>query len=158
VAHVSGIFNRLHHVCIVVRDLEKSVAFYESIGVGPWYDYPKAGAYLEFEVPNLAASQATRYKCADLANFQLQLCQPAGGDSPQQRFLDRNGEGVYHLGFEVEERTAAEAAGRALGLGVIARGARADGSGFCYFDTQDRAGTVLEIRKSPASQKRTQRT
>jgi len=146
---VPGIFDRLHHVCIVVRDLERSVAFYERIGIGPWYDYPKAGAYVEFDVPNKAASAATRYKCADLANFQLQLCQPAGGDSPQQLFLDRHGEGVYHLGFEVEDRAAAEDAGRALGLAVIARGVRADGSGFCYFDTRAEAGTVLEIRKTP---------
>ena len=42
----------------------------------------------------------------------------------------------------------AEASGRALGLGVTARGKRADGSGFAYFDTRADAGVVLEIRKT----------
>jgi Lactoylglutathione lyase and related lyases len=145
---MTTIFNTLHHVCIVVRDLDKAVAYYESLGVGPWFDYPKSGPYVEFEVPNQAASKAMRYKCADLANVQIQLCDPGELDSPQRRFLDTQGEGVYHLGFEVPDRDAAEAEGRRLGMGVIARGRRADGSGFCYFDTRAEAGIVLEIRKT----------
>ncbi|KQV41702.1 MULTISPECIES: VOC family protein [unclassified Rhizobium] len=145
---MTHIFNTLHHVCIVVHDLEKTVAYYESLGVGPWFDYPKKGAYLEFDVPNKAASDAMRYKCCDLDNVQIQLCDPGELDSPQKRFLDERGEGVYHLGFEVADRDAAEAQGRALGLGVVARGKRTDGSGFCYFDTREQAGIVLEIRKS----------
>lgn len=142
------LFNKLHHVCVVVHDLEKKVAYYEKLGIGPWYDYPKAGPYVEFEVPNSEASKAMRYKCVDFENFQLQLCEPGELDSPQRRFLDAHGEGVYHLGFEVPDRDQAEAAGRALGLDVVARGTRADKSGFCYFDTRADAGVVLEIRKS----------
>lgn len=145
-----AIFNHLHHICIVVHDLAKSVAYYESIGVGPWFDYPKGGRYLEFEVPSREASDAMRYKCVQLDNVQIQLCQPGPQDSPQRRFLDARGEGVYHLGFEVGDRDAAEAEGRRLGLGVVARGRREDGSGFCYFDTRADAGVVLEVRRTPA--------
>jgi catechol 2,3-dioxygenase-like lactoylglutathione lyase family enzyme len=143
-------FRELHHICIVVRDLERSVAWYESHGMGPWTDYPKGGRYVEFDVPNRDASDAMRYKVLDLANVQLQLCEPGAGDSPQRRFLDAHGEGVYHLGFEVPDRDAAERQGRALGLSVIARGKREDGSGFCYFDPRAGAGVVLEIRKTAA--------
>jgi methylmalonyl-CoA/ethylmalonyl-CoA epimerase len=144
-------FRHLHHVCIVVRDLERAVAYYESLGMKPWTDYPKGGSpYVEFDVPNREASDAMRYKCLDLDNVQLQLCEPGDGDSPQKRFLEVHGEGVYHLGFEVTDRDAAEAQGRALGLGVVARGRREDGAGFAYFDTRDRAGVMLEIRKTSA--------
>ena len=145
---MAQLFNTLHHVCIVVRNLEKTVAYYESLGVGPWFDYPKKSAYLEFDVPNKAASDAMRYKCVDLDNVQIQLCEPSPLDSPQRCFLDTHGEGVYHLGFEVPDRDAAEADARSLGLGVTARGKRADGSGFAYFDTRASAGVVLEIRKT----------
>jgi len=141
-------FRHLHHVCIVVHDLDKAVAYYEQLGIGPWFDYPKSGSYVEFDVPNRAASDAMRYKCVDLDNVQIQLCEPSPLDSPQRRFLDTHGEGVYHLGFEVADRDAAEAEARALGLGVTARGRRADGSGFAYFDTRAQAGVVLEIRKT----------
>ena len=146
---MSPIFRHLHHVCIVVHDLERAVACYERMGIGPWFDYPKGGDYLEFEVPNAEASQAMRYKCADLDNVQIQLCQPPAMDCPQRRFLDAHGEGVYHLGFEVPDRDAAEAGARSLGLRVLSRGRRADGSGFAYFDTRDDAGVTLEIRKTP---------
>jgi len=141
-------FKTLHHVCIVVHDLDRTVAYYEKLGVGPWFDYPKAGAYLDFEVPNPEASDAMRYKCVDLDNVQLQICQPSALDSPQRRFLDTHGEGVYHLGFEVPDRDAAEARAQALGLAVTARGRRADGSGFAYFDTRAQAGVVLEVRRT----------
>jgi len=148
---VNPLFRQLHHVCIVVHDLERAVAYYERLGVGPWFDYPKGDAYVEFEVPNREASAAMRYKCADLDNVQIQLCEPpAAPPSPQRAFLDAHGEGVYHLGFEVADRDRAEAEARALGLAVTARGKRADGSGFAYFDTRAGAGVTLEIRRTPA--------
>ncbi|HTN48660.1 MAG TPA: VOC family protein [Burkholderiaceae bacterium] len=142
------LFRHLHHVCIVVHDLDRSVRYYESLGFGPWYDYPKGQPFVVLEVPNRAASDAMRYKCLDLDNVQIQLCQPPRADSPQRRFLDEHGEGVYHLGFEVGDIDEGIAAGKALGLDVVAHGKRADASGFAYFDTADYAGVVLEIRKT----------
>lgn len=142
-------FRLLHHVCIVVHDLDAAVAYYEKLGVGPWFDYPKAGAYVEFDVPNREASDAMRYKCADLDNVQLQLCQPSALDSPQRRFLDRHGEGVYHLGFEVPSLQEAENFVGGQGVETISRGRRADGSGFAYFATRAGAGVTLEVRRTP---------
>lgn len=141
-------FKTLHHVCIVVHDLDKTLAYYERLGIGPWFDYPKGSSYVEFEVPNRAASDAMRYKCVDLDNVQIQLCQPSALDSPQRRFLDTHGEGVYHLGFEVNDLDRAEAFARGAGAGVTARGRRADGTGFTYFDTRAGAGVVLETRRT----------
>ncbi|MED7924393.1 VOC family protein [Nonomuraea sp. LP-02] len=141
-------FRTLHHVCVVVADLDRSVAYYESLGIGPWYDYPKGTPYVEYEVPNAEASAAMRYKCADLDNVQLQLCEPPPLDSPQRRFLEEFGEGVYHLGFESPDLADAESRAGALGLDVIARGRRSDGSGFCYFDTRKGAGVTLEVRRT----------
>ena len=152
-----ALFTHVHHICIVVHDLEKSLTYYQSIGFGPWFDYPKGGSYLEFDVPNKQASDAMRYKCVQLENLQIQLCQPGPEDSPQRRFLDAHGEGVYHIGFEVADRDSAEAEGRALGLNVVARGRREDRSGFCYFDTRPEAGVVLEIRNTPEKQKQFER-
>ncbi|UXM96083.1 VOC family protein [Bartonella sp. HY329] len=144
---MNNIFNKLHHVCIVVDDLEKAITYYEGLGIGPWYDYPKHGNYIEFEVPDAKASAVMRYKCVDLDNIQLQLCEPNGDASPQGRFLKDHGPGVYHLGFEVADMKDAETKGAELGLDVIARGLRADGGGFCYYNTAEKAGTILEIRK-----------
>jgi len=140
-------FRELHHICIVVRDIEASVAFYESIGIGPWQDYPPLTEYTRLTVPNPDAFYALKYKLANVGGVQLQLCQPPELDCPQRRFLDSRGEGVYHIGFESDLDEAAEAA-VALGLNVLARGQRDNGSGFIYFDTADDAGVVLLARKT----------
>lgn len=143
---MSALFRKLHHICVVVHDLERAEAYYSRLGFGPFYDYPKKGPYAELEVPNPAASAAMKYRCADLDNVQLQLCMPGELDSPQRRYLLEHGESVYHLGFEVPDIDAGVQAGLDAGLGIIARGKRVDGGGFCYFDTRTHAGTILEIR------------
>jgi methylmalonyl-CoA/ethylmalonyl-CoA epimerase len=140
-------FHQLHHICIVVRDLDKSVAYYESIGIGPWQDYPQLTEFTELSVPNPDAFHALRYKFVNLDNVQLQLCQPPELDCPQRRYLDSHGEGVFHIGFESDIDTAAQQ-GQALGLDVIMRGQRPNSSGFIYFDTLDQAGVVFMARKT----------
>jgi methylmalonyl-CoA/ethylmalonyl-CoA epimerase len=140
-------FRELHHICIVVRDIEASVAYYESIGIGPWQDYPPLTEYTRLTVPNPDAFYALKYKLVNLGNVQLQLCQPPELDCPQRRFLDARGEGVFHIGFESDVDDAAAAA-PGLGLNVLARGQRDNGSGFIYFDTAGDAGVVLLARRT----------
>lgn len=147
------LFSRIHHVCIVVSNLEQARTYYEGLGITGWYDYPKGVPYLEYEVPNPEGSAKLKYACVDLENIQLQLCEPGAEDTPQRRFLDERGEGVYHLGFEVPELQAALETAAGFGLSRLAYGIRDDNSGFCYFDTRKEAGTVLEVRvTAPASQ------
>jgi methylmalonyl-CoA/ethylmalonyl-CoA epimerase len=140
-------FRTLHHICIVVHDIEKSVAYYESIGIGPWLDYPPLDEFTRLDVPNPDAFRALKYKLVNLDNVQLQLCQPPDLDCAQRRFLDSHGEGVFHLGFEAD-LDAAAAAGADLGLTAFMRGQRDNGSGFLYFDTLTDAGVVLMNRKT----------
>ncbi|HEU5266934.1 MAG TPA: VOC family protein [Jatrophihabitans sp.] len=140
-------FRQLHHVCIVVHDIDKSVAYYESIGIGPWQDYPPLTEFTDLRVPNPDAFHTLRYKFVNLDNVQLQLCQPPQLDCPQRRFLETHGEGVFHIGFESDVDTAVTQA-EAVGLPVLMRGQRANGSGFVYFDSQDQAGVVLLARRT----------
>ena len=148
---VPTIFRRLHHVCVVVHDIVATEAHYVSVGIGPWQNYPPLDQYRELDVPSRAGFLGMRYRFCDIDNIQLQLCQPPAIDCPQRRFLDEKGEGVFHLGFEVADCDAAEAAGKAAGLPVLMRGRRDDRSGFTYFDNSAAAGVVLEIRQSPTA-------
>jgi catechol 2,3-dioxygenase-like lactoylglutathione lyase family enzyme len=141
-------FRQLHHICLVVHDIDAAQEFYESIGVGPWREYPPLTEYVELDVPNPDAFHQLKYRVVDLDNVQLQLCQPPELDCPQRRFLDAHGEGVFHIGFESDVDSATEQAGR-FGLDVLMRGRRPNGSGFVYFDTAERAGVVLLARKTP---------
>jgi methylmalonyl-CoA/ethylmalonyl-CoA epimerase len=140
-------FRQLHHICLVVHDIDKSTTYYESLGIGPWQEYPPLTEYTDLQVPNADAFRQTRYRFVNLDNVQLQLCEPPQMDCPQRRYLDSKGEGVFQLGFESEVDAAAQQ-GQALGLDVLMRGQRPNGSGFVYFDTIDEAGVVLMARKT----------
>ncbi|MFJ9629290.1 VOC family protein [Streptomyces sp. NPDC101175] len=142
------LFRSLHHLCVVVHDLDRSVAYYESLGIGPWHDFPSLAAFKDdLQVPDPDAFFDLTYKYAVLDNVQLQLCRPGAGRSPQRDFLETHGEGVFHLGFGVPDVDASERRAGALGLENLLRGRRPEGTGFTYFDTAyDGAGVVLQIR------------
>ena len=143
---MSGPFTKLHHICLVVSDIERSVAYYESLGIGPFEIYPPLDEYTELQVPDPAGFRDLDYRFARVGDIQIQLCQPGPEPTPQRQFLDSHGEGVFHVGFEVPDADAAEAG---VDAPVLMRGRRANGSGFTYFDTAKEAGVVLEIRQSP---------
>jgi catechol 2,3-dioxygenase-like lactoylglutathione lyase family enzyme len=142
-------FARVHHICIAVRDIDAAVAYYESVGIGPWHDYPPLEEFTRLEVPDPDGFRRLDYRYAWIGDFQLQLVQPGPEPTPQRRFLDEHGEGVFHVGFEVADADAGDAQAAALGVAPLMRGRRDNGSGFTYFDTAERAGVVLEIRQSP---------
>jgi methylmalonyl-CoA/ethylmalonyl-CoA epimerase len=50
-----NIFHKLHHVCIVVRDIQKAMAYYESVGIGPWYSWGSFSEFTELDVEDLEA-------------------------------------------------------------------------------------------------------
>ncbi len=146
---MSGPFTKLHHLCLVVSDIERSVAFYESVGIGPFQPYPPLHEYTDLDVPDPDGFRDLDYRFAVVGDIQIQLCQPGEGSTPQRRFLDERGEGVFHLGFEVPDADAADADAAERGLQPLMKGRRPNGSGFTYFDTAEQAGVVLEIRQSP---------
>lgn len=143
---MSDRFNKLHHLCIVVHDIDKAQAYYESIGIAPWESYPPLAEYEELEVPSPEGFRTMQYRICNLPNVQFQLCQPSNDPSPQRQFLDAKGEGVFHIGFEVPDADKAEAQALADGLRVKMRGRRANCSGFTYYDTAEGAGVVLLTR------------
>ena len=146
---MSGPFTKLHHLCVVVADIDRAQRFYESVGIGPWIDYPPLADYTDLDVPDPDGFRALKYRYAWVGGLQLQLCEPGPEPSPQRQFLDERGEGVFHVGFEVPDADAADARAAELGIAPLMSGRRPNGSGFTYFDTAAQAGVVLEIRQSP---------
>lgn len=140
-------FRQLHHICIVVNDIDATQAYYESLGLGPWQEYPPLTEYTDLHVSNPEAFAQMKYRYVNLDNVQIQLCQPPQLDCAQRRFLDAKGEGVFHLGFESPWEDAV-ANGTAAGLSVLMSGRRDNGTGFVYFDTLDDAGVVWMCRQT----------
>ena len=143
------VFNRLHHISIVVKDAEKAQQYYESVGIGPWVDYPPMKEYVNIDVPDENGFYNLKIKCVQIGPVQLQLVQPGQGESLYKDHLEQKGEGVFHIGFEVDDIKAADRVIESMGLGVLSSGRRENGSGFSYLDTAADAGVVLLVRQSP---------
>jgi methylmalonyl-CoA/ethylmalonyl-CoA epimerase len=141
-------FSQLHHIAIVVKNLDRAVEYFSSLGIGPFQDYPPMRDYVRVNVPDKEAFYALTIKQTQIGPVALQLIQPGEGKTIYKDFLEREGEGVFHLGFVVDDVDREEAKLRAHGLRVLSSGRRADGSGFTYFDTGDKAGVVLLIRQN----------
>jgi methylmalonyl-CoA/ethylmalonyl-CoA epimerase len=149
-----SVFSKLHHISVVVRNMDEAIKFYESIGIGPFEDYPPLTEYVKLDVPDETGFLNLKFKIARIGDIQIQLCQPGEGKSPYKDFLEKKGEGVYHLGFVVDNIDDSEASLKKLGLRVLSSGRRADGSGFSYFDTAGKAGVVLLVRQSPGGKQK----
>jgi len=142
-------FSQLHHIAIVVKDIDRAVKYYSSLGIGPFQPYPPMRDYVKVNVPDKEAFYKLTIRQAQIGPVALQLIQPGEGRTIYKDFLDRNGEGVFHLGFVVEDVDKEEAKLKEQGLKVLSSGRRANGSGFTYFDTSANAGVVLLIRQNP---------
>ena len=142
------IFDNPHHICIVVKDIEKTKSYFEAIGIGPWTEYPPLVEYTKLNVEDEAGFFGTRFVFTHVGNLQLQLAQPGEGKSHYKDFLETKGEGVFHIGFAVDDVDAAENQLTGDGMKILASGRRDDGSGFSYLDTREEAGVTLLVRQT----------
>jgi len=83
----------------------------------------------------------------DMGNFILELHQPNGGESSFQEFLDKHGNGVHHIGFEVGNRRDAVIADlKEAGLDTDRTLGIYPGSSWTIVDGEDDLGVNLNIK------------
>src|SRR5262249_25452864 len=95
-------FGAVHHICIVVPDIEAAQRFYESIGIGDWQPFPELTEFTDLEVPSREGFLGLTYRYSNASSVQFQLCEPGPEPTPQRKFLERTGGGVFHIGFVVD--------------------------------------------------------
>lgn len=132
----------LAHVGVIVRDLEKSVALYEStFGIGPF-------RRVELKREGIFRGQPTTFSCkialAELGPVNLELIEPLEGPSTWAEHLATKGEGLHHLGFAVANLEQARARLAEQGIPLL-QSAMTERGGFAYFDPDATTGIVFEM-------------
>ena len=138
-----------HHVGVIVKDMEKTIVFLTSLGIGP-FGMPGGQKWVEVsfkgELRGKPAAWKVKISNAKLGNGELELLQPSGGSSLLQEFLDEHGEGLHHVGYITDnlERDVKNLAKQGV---KVLTSASADKGGFAYFDTGVHGGVVTELRQ-----------
>jgi len=126
----------LHHIGIAVRSMEDRLAFYRALGM-------EVGG--REEVP----SERVRVAFLPVEGTRLELLEPTAADSPIAVFLDKRGEGLHHLCFEVEDIRTAMASLQAAGFRLLSAEPRpgAHGSEVCFVHPRSAGGVLVELRQ-----------
>jgi methylmalonyl-CoA/ethylmalonyl-CoA epimerase len=127
---------------VVVKDLDRVVAFYQStFGMGPF-------RIQEAEAPNVwDRGQEKHIKArlgfAMMGQVELEFIHILEGDSVHLEFLREHGEGLHHLGFKVKDFQAKLKQAKAMGFEVLQTGPM--GRFYAYLDTRQHGGVILEL-------------
>ena len=138
---------KLHHVGLVVKDIDKAMAYFESIGIGPFRVGDQRKSTIPFigELHGKPAEWKTTISNADLGGVELELLEPTEGNQALKESLDTGGEGLHHIGFLVENLSAAEVKGKKVGLKVWTK-SRMKGTNFLYFEPSETGKLAIEFR------------
>ena len=112
-------FLDIHHVGAVVRDLEKAIEYYESLGIGPFKILKLPGIITEQTMNGKPVEFQLRNAVVRLGPVELELIQPIENAVLQEDFLESRGEGINHLGFKVDDFDKERAKLEEKGLDVI---------------------------------------
>jgi methylmalonyl-CoA/ethylmalonyl-CoA epimerase len=91
-------------VALVVDDLERTMQdYHETMGWGPWNVYEYREPWLrDLKVHGRPAEFTWLGAEAQVGPIWMEILQPLAGTSPFTEWHDRHGDGVHHVGYEVE--------------------------------------------------------
>lgn len=124
---------------IAVRDLDASIAFYErTFGV-------------EFTYRHTVEEQGVEEAMGRVGESWIQLLRPLGPDTPVGKFLERNGEGVHHIGYGVKDVVAALEACKDAELRLIDHAPRpgSRGASIAFIHPKSVGGVLTELVQEP---------
>ena len=131
--------NRIYHLGYAVEDIEAASRFYsENFGVEP----------TEPEVVEEQGIVATTFRVGE---SMIELVQPTRPDSPVGRFLERRGEGVHHVAYEVEDLEAALRELKRSGVELVDEEPRrgAGGTRVAFVHPKSAFGVLTELVELP---------
>ena len=144
-------FSKVDHVGVVVRDMNKAVEYYQSLGIGPFEVLTGiiSGDKRMWGKPIGPDDFKLNEKMATIGPIRLQLIQPVDGDSVWKEFLDTRGEGVHHVSFQVDDIDGLEAMFEERGLPILYRSRYKGGGGSVNVDTSRVGGVIFEFIQWP---------
>ncbi len=132
---------KIDHVGIAVEDLDAAVERYrETFGIEPFHR-------------ERVDAQGVEEVLFDLGGSYVQLLGALGPNTPVGRFLERQGPGIHHVGYRVDDIAAALERLRAQGLRLIDRAPRpgSRGTSIAFVHPSATGGVLVELVQEGAA-------
>ena len=125
----------IDHVAIAVNDLDAAIAWYEAV----------FGA--EVVHREIVESDGVDEALVKVAESYIQLLTPTRDDSPVAKYLAKNGEGLHHIAYRVDDCAKALEAVKASGARVIDEAPRpgSRGTTVAFVHPRSSFGTLIEL-------------
>jgi methylmalonyl-CoA/ethylmalonyl-CoA epimerase len=85
------VINKINHIAIAVRSLEEHIPFYRDV------------LRLEYRGTEVVEDQKVRLAVFGVGEVQIELLQPTEPDSPISAFIEKRGEGMHHISYQVDD-------------------------------------------------------
>ena len=129
---------RVHHVAVVVRDIEQALAFYRDL----------LGLSVELVLP--IASDGVTIAFLPVGESKIELVQPTDPSTGVARYLEARGEGFHHVCFEVSDINAELRRLADGGAELIDREARPGAEGpVAFIHPRSCNGVLVELIEAP---------
>jgi methylmalonyl-CoA/ethylmalonyl-CoA epimerase len=129
---------KINHIGIAVSSLEAHIPFYRDV------------LKLEYKGTETVADQMVRLAVFRVGEVNIELLEPTTPDSPIAGFIEKRGEGVHHLSYQVQDIDAQIASLRAAGVQMIDEKPRsgAHGSRIAFLHPKSSARILTELTQS----------
>ena len=136
---------------IIVKNIDETIRYYEKMfGFGPYeikyVDYSDATYYGE------KAGYRGKRAFFHLGNIEIELIELIDGKTIHEDWQKEHGEGLHHIGFQVESLGKSVDTAEQAGFEVTQGFMREDGSGFAYLDSDRTGGVIFELIQPPPEQ------
>lgn len=131
---------KIEHIGIAVRDLAQGNALFAALlGV----------EHYKIEEVEREGVRTSFFRAGEA---KVELLEAMHADSPIAKFIDKRGEGIHHIAFEVADIRAEIARLQAAGFAFIATEpkAGADGKIICFLHPKSTGGTLIELCQTVA--------
>lgn len=140
-------FKKITQVALVVKDCQATAKHYwDDFGIGPWKFYTLTPDNTpEMTLRGAPVSHAFRAALAKIGDMELELIEPLDGISLYAEHLAAHGEGLHHVGFEVDDFDRAKDRLKEKGYEQIQGGRPFDVTSYAYFDTNKTLACLSEL-------------
>ncbi len=126
---------KINHIGIAVESIDEAITFYrQNLG-------------MTFKGVEEVGEQMVKVAFLQVGESKIELLEPISAESPIARFLEKNGPGIHHIAYEVEDIEVAISRLEQDGMRMIDRTPRsgAHGARIAFVHPKSSGGALTEL-------------